>query len=87
MIAQVPAKFLNTEGGSFTDTATGRLVEYARITVLDYPDMNALKLPLDMGLYNAGVPFDKLQDVVLTIDISQRNNNVRLRVMNVQAGK
>lgn len=87
MIVEAPAKYLNCENNSFTDQETGRLVEYARIQVLDYPDYQPVTLSINKDVVGGGLPFDKLQDIILTITIVPARNGVRVRVENVRASK
>lgn len=85
MIVQVAAKYLNAEARQFTNDQ-GQQIDFYRVQVLDYPELNPMLLPLSRECYETGLPFDKLEDVVLTLSITARQNgNVRVQVQHIQA--
>lgn len=84
MIVEAQALFLNAESRSFTDDK-GRKVDFYRLKALD-ADYDPIELPLSKDQYEAGLPFEKLENVVLHISITPaRTGSPRVRVESVQA--
>lgn len=84
MQVTAPALYLNSEARSFKDDS-GREVEFFRIKFLD-ADYEPMELGISREAFGNGLPFDKLDNIYLTINITPgRSNGVRCQVVNVQA--
>lgn len=85
MVVTVPAKFLGAEERTFTNDH-GQQVDFFRVQLLDYPELNPITLSCSRECYGNGLPFDKLEDVNVVLTIQQRGQGgIRVQVQQISA--